>query len=56
MIELKINGKPAFRCVLVSKNDDEVYVLHLFKKTTNGTDRPAMALAEKRYKDIKKLL
>lgn len=56
VIELKVNGRPAFRCVCVTKNDTEVFVLHLFKKTTNGVDRPAMELAEKRYKDIKKLL
>ena len=51
-IELKINGSPAYRLVYVSKYNDTLYILHTFKKTTNGVDRPAMKLAEKRYKEI----
>ena len=37
VIELKINGSPAFRC----------------EKTTNGVDRQAMKTVEKRYKELK---
>lgn len=49
MIELKINGSPAFRCVYIAKND-LVIVLHSFKKTTNGVDRQAMKTVKQRYK------
>lgn len=52
VIELKINGSPAWRCVYVAKYRDLVVVLHTFIKTTNGVDRPAMALVEKRLKEL----
>ena len=52
VIELKINGSPAFRCVYVAKYLDAVIVLHSFSKTTNGTDRKAMKTANARYKDL----
>lgn len=54
VIQLSINGRPAFRCIYVAKSKDFVHVLSYFKKTTNGVDKPAMKLAEERYKDIKK--
>jgi phage-related protein len=38
-IELKMNGRPAFRCVYYNKLPDVVVVVHAFKKTTNGPDR-----------------
>ncbi|WNN87298.1 type II toxin-antitoxin system RelE/ParE family toxin [Gloeocapsopsis dulcis] len=52
VIELKINGSPAFRCVYVAKYLDTVFVLHSFEKTTNGVDRQAMNTLEKRYKEL----
>lgn len=52
VIELKINGSPAFRCVYVAKYLDTVIVLHSFEKTTNGVDRQAMKTLEKRYKEL----
>ena len=54
--ELIINGSPAFRCIYVAKYADMVVVLHSFKKTTNGVDRPAMNVAEGRWKELKKEL
>jgi len=53
VIELKINGRPAYRCVYVTKYMSTVFVLHSFVKTTNGVDRPAMKLAEARLKELK---
>ncbi len=53
VVELKINGSPAFRCVYVTKYLDTVVVLHSFTKTTNGVDRQAMKVAEQRLRDLK---
>ncbi len=53
VIELKINGSPAFRCVYIAKFLNTVVVLHSFEKTTNGVDRQAMKTVEKRYKELK---
>ncbi|MEQ9874130.1 type II toxin-antitoxin system RelE/ParE family toxin [Pectobacterium brasiliense] len=52
VIELKINGSPAYRCVYVAKYIDTVVVLHSFKKTTNGVDRKAKEVAEQRLKAL----
>lgn len=52
VIELKINGSPAFRCVYIAKYLDTVIVLHSFEKTTNGVDKQAMKTVEKRYKEL----
>lgn len=54
VIELIINGSPAYRVVYVAKFNDTVYILHSFKKTTEGVDRPAMDTVVKRYKQIPK--
>jgi len=53
VIELKINGRPAYRCVYIAKFNDCITILHSFKKTTNGVDRPAMEVAKLRYKELK---
>jgi phage-related protein len=53
IVELKINGSPAFRCVYVTKYLNTVIVLHSFTKTANGGDRPAMKVAEQRLKELK---
>lgn len=52
VIELKINGSPAYRCVYVAKFEDTVIVLHSFAKTTNSTDKQAMKTLEARYKEL----
>lgn len=53
VVELKINGSPAFRCVYVTKYMDAVIVLHSFEKTTNGTDKQGMRVAKQRLKELK---
>lgn len=53
VVELKINGSPAFRCIYVAKYLDAVVVLHSFTKTTNGVDRKAMQVAQQRLKELK---
>ena len=53
VVELKINGSPAFRCVYVAKYLDTVVVLHSFTKTTNGVDRQAMKVSQQRLKELK---
>lgn len=55
-IELISNGSPALRCVYVAKYADMVVVLHSFVKTTNGSDRHAMQVAEQRMKELKQEL
>jgi len=52
VIELKINGSPAFRCVYIAKFLNTVIVLHSFPKTTNAVDRQAMKTVEQRYKEL----
>jgi phage-related protein len=54
VIELKINGSPAYRTVYVAKFNNKVYLLHAFTKTTNGVDKQAMNVVVKRYKEIPK--
>ncbi|WP_159299229.1 type II toxin-antitoxin system RelE/ParE family toxin [Pseudomonas chlororaphis] len=51
--ELKINGRPAYRCVFYTKEDGKVYVLHATEKTTNGSDRQLKNVVELRYKRLK---
>jgi len=53
LIELKINGSPAYRCVYIAKFMNTVFVLHSFVKTTNGVDRQAMKTAKARMKELK---
>ncbi len=53
VIELKINGSPAFRCVYIAKYLDTVIVLHSFEKTTNDVDKQAMKTLKQRYKELK---
>jgi len=47
-IELKKNGRPAYRLVYCDK-ENTIFILSAFTKTTNGVDRPAMKTAESRY-------
>jgi phage-related protein len=51
MVELKENGSPAFRCVYVVQ-DDVIVVLHSFKKTSEGPDRPNLKTAKKRLRSL----
>lgn len=49
VIELKINGRPAFRCAYITKHLETVVVLHSFIKTKNGVDHHAMRTLMSRY-------
>jgi len=52
VIELRINGSPAFRCVYTMKVPAKVIVLHTFAKTTEGSDLKNVRLAKKRAKQL----
>jgi phage-related protein len=54
VMELVVNGSPAYRVVYVAKYNNTVYLLHAFTKTTDGVDKPAMEVVVNRYKEIKK--
>jgi len=54
VVELIINGSPAYRVVYVAKYNNTLYILHSFSKTTQGVDLPAMKVVKTRYKDIPK--
>ncbi|HFF8977838.1 type II toxin-antitoxin system RelE/ParE family toxin [Serratia marcescens] len=51
VFELKKNGRPAYRCVYVIKNQT-IYVLHAFSKTANGTPKSNETTIKQRYKSI----
>lgn len=50
VVELKINGRPAYRCVYRSKSPGQVDLLHAFVKTCQGPDKKNMATTKSRYK------
>lgn len=52
VIELKINGSPAYRCVYYNKVPGKVIVLHAAVKTTNGPDPKILKTAKKRLKAL----
>ena len=52
VIELKVNGSPAYRCVYTMKQPGKVIVLHTFTKTTNGPDVKNVQLAKKRERKL----
>jgi phage-related protein len=50
VIELKINGRPAFRCIYYNKLPGKVVVVHATPKTTNGSDPKILRLVKQRLK------
>lgn len=50
VIELKINGRPAFRCIYYTKLAGEIVVLHVTEKTTNGHDSQIANVVKERLK------
>lgn len=52
VIELKMNGRPAHRCIYYNKRPNEVVVVHSFKKTANGVDRHNLETAAMRLKKM----
>lgn len=53
-IELKINGRPAYRCVYYNKLPGKVVVVLVTEKTTNGSDQKILKLAKDRIKTLRK--
>ncbi|RYZ75464.1 MAG: type II toxin-antitoxin system RelE/ParE family toxin [Proteobacteria bacterium] len=51
VVELKVNGSPAFRCAYIVL-DDVVVVLHSFAKTSQGPDRQNLNTVKKRLKKL----
>ncbi|TOA30552.1 hypothetical protein CGK28_24830, partial [Vibrio parahaemolyticus] len=51
VLELKKNGKPAYRLVYVIKKD-VIHVLHSFSKTSSGTDKKHEETIKLRYKAL----
>lgn len=49
--ELRRNGRPAFRCVYVEK-DNVIYILYAFKKTSDGTQKHHEEKIKSRFKLI----
>lgn len=51
-IELKINGRPAYRVVYTTKRSGKVDVVYAGKKTAQGTDTAMMETVEKRLSNL----
>lgn len=49
--EIRKNGRPAYRCVYTIKNG-KVHVLHVFVKSSDGTDSKHEKTIKQRYKGI----
>ncbi|MDO0811548.1 type II toxin-antitoxin system RelE/ParE family toxin [Xanthomonas campestris pv. campestris] len=52
VIELKIQGSPAYRCMYVVRKNGNVVVLHATRKTTQGQDRQLIATTSERLKHL----
>ncbi|MDO0860582.1 type II toxin-antitoxin system RelE/ParE family toxin [Xanthomonas campestris pv. campestris] len=52
VIELKINGRPAYRCMYVVRKNGDVVVLFTTRKTTEGQDRQLIATTAERLKQL----
>jgi phage-related protein len=51
VVELRRNGRPAYRCVYVVR-EGTIYVLHVFSKTSDGTQKAREETIKKRFKAI----
>lgn len=52
VIELKINGRPAWRCMYVLRKNGDVEVLHATSKTSNGQDKQLIKTTSLRLKRL----
>ena len=52
VIELKINGSPAYRLICSVKNPSKIVVLVARPKTKNGKDKKLLEVAALRLKDV----
>lgn len=54
--QLTVKDKDSYRVVYVAEYQDKVYVIHAFKKKTEGVDKKAMNTVEARMKQLKDYL
>lgn len=54
--QLTIKDKDSYRVVYVAEYQDRVYILHAFKKKTEGVDKKAMNTVEARVKQLRDYL
>lgn len=52
VVELKINGRPAWRCMYVVRKNGDVVALHATSKTSNGQDRQLIKTTSLRLKRL----
>lgn len=52
VVELKINGSPAYRCMYTVLKSGDVVVLHVTPKTTNGQDKQLISTTRQRLKRL----
>lgn len=52
VIELKINGSPAYRCMYVVLKNGDVVVLHVTSKTAQGQDKQLIKTTSQRLKRL----
>lgn len=52
VMELKINGSPAYRCMYVVTKDGDVVVLHTTAKTAQGQSRKLIETTSQRLKRL----
>lgn len=52
VIELKINGSPAYRCMYAVLKNGDVVVLHTTSKTTQGQDKQLIKTTSQRLKRL----
>ena len=53
VMELKINGRPAYRLIYTTKYEGELVVLVARSKTSNGPDKKLIEVAASRVKGLK---
>ncbi|MDZ5781604.1 type II toxin-antitoxin system RelE/ParE family toxin [Stenotrophomonas maltophilia] len=53
VMELKVQGRPAYRCMYHLNSPGKVMVLHATAKTTQGQDKKLVATTKARLKSLK---
>lgn len=54
IIELKVRGRPTFRCMYAIAKNGDVVVLHVTDKATSGQDKHLIETTSKRFKRLMK--
>ena len=50
--EIRVRHQGQYRTIYVANRDDDVYVLHVFKKTTQRTPKPVVELSRRRLRAL----